>query len=312
MNIGVIGIGGVGGYFGGMLTQLMSDHNLNIYFIARGEHLNEIRKHGLILDSENGEMICRPTLATDNIKELPILDFCLICVKSYDMDNMLIQLNEKISSNTIILPLSNGIDIYERIRKRIKTGVVFPSCVYVGTHIERPGKVTQRGGNCMIIFGKDPQNDYFDRGIFDLFKDAQIKYKWIDDPYVEIWSKFIFIASFGLVTASSNKSTGEVLSNDESSKNIKSIMNEIVNIAIKKGINLPSAIIEDSYEKGNKFPFETKTSFQRDFENTNKPDERDIFGGIIIRLGKELNVSTDSTKKIYDIIQNKKKQIINT
>lgn len=307
MNIGVIGIGGVGGYFGGKLTQLMSDHDLNISFIARGQHLNEIKNHGLILDTEEGEMICKPTLATDNIKELPTLDFCLICVKSYDLDNVLIQLNEKISQNTIILPLLNGIDICERIRKRIKIGIVLPSCVYVGTHIERPGKVVQKGGNCIIIFGKDPQNDYFDPKIFELFNEAQIKYKWINEPYIEIWSKFIFIASFGLVAASSNKSIGEVLSSEESSKNIKSIMNEIVNIAIKKGINLPSTIIDDSYEKGKKFPFETKTSFQRDIEITNKPDERDIFGGIIIRLGNELNISTDTTKKIYDIIQKKKK-----
>jgi 2-dehydropantoate 2-reductase len=307
MNIGVIGIGGVGGYFGGKLTQLESDHNLNIFFIARGEHLKEIKNHGLILDTEDEEMICKPTLTTDNIKELPILDFCLLCVKSYDLDNILIPLNEKISQNTIILPLLNGIDIYERIRKRIKSGIILPSCVYVGTHIERPGKVVQRGGTCMIIFGKDPQNDNFDPKIFDLFNDANIKYKWVDDPYIEIWSKFIFIASFGLVTASLNKSIGEVLSSEELSENVKNIMNEIVNIAIKKGINLPSTIINDSYEKGKKFPPETKTSFQRDFEITDKPDERDIFGGVIIRLGKELNVATDMTNKIYDIIEKKKK-----
>ncbi len=307
MNIGVIGVGGVGGYFGGKLTQLLNIHDLNIFFIARGEHLNEIKNHGLILDTEDGELISRPTLATDKIKELPTLDFCLICVKSYDLDKILIPLNEKISSSTIILPLLNGIDIYERIRSIIKTGVVLPSCVYVGTHIERPGKVTQKGGNCIIIFGKDPNNDYFDPKILDLFNNAKIKYKWIDDPYTEIWNKFIFIASFGLVTAYSNKSIGEVLSSSELSNNVKSIMNEIVNIALKKNINLPSTIIDDSYEKGRKFPYETKTSFQRDFEIMNKPDERDIFGGIIIRLGYELNMPTDTTKEIYDIIQKKKK-----
>ncbi|HNX23285.1 MAG TPA: 2-dehydropantoate 2-reductase N-terminal domain-containing protein, partial [Spirochaetota bacterium] len=45
MNIAVIGIGGVGGYFGGKLSRLLKDNkNLNIYFIARNQHLAEIKK----------------------------------------------------------------------------------------------------------------------------------------------------------------------------------------------------------------------------------------------------------------------------
>src|SRR4030042_2574149 len=171
MNMAIIGIGGVGGYFGGKLTQLLKDDkDLNIYFIARNRHLTEIKKNGLILDTDEGQLTCVPTSATDNISELPLLDLCLICVKSYDMENILVQLKSKITDKTMILPLLNGVDIYERIRSVIRNGVVFPSCVYVGTHIEKPGKVTQRGGTCTIHFGKDPENDYVDPGLFDLFQ----------------------------------------------------------------------------------------------------------------------------------------------
>lgn len=118
MDIGIIGTGGVGGYLGGKLTQLLNDNaGLNIYFIARNKHLEEIKKNGLILDTEDeGEMICRPTLATDNLNELPELDLCLICVKSYDLNNVLMQLKSKVKDTTHVLPLQNGIDIHERVR----------------------------------------------------------------------------------------------------------------------------------------------------------------------------------------------------
>ena len=33
MNIAVIGVGGVGGYFGGKLTQLFDDPDLKIFFV---------------------------------------------------------------------------------------------------------------------------------------------------------------------------------------------------------------------------------------------------------------------------------------
>jgi 2-dehydropantoate 2-reductase len=308
MNIAVIGIGGVGGYFGGKLTQLLTNiKDLNIYFAARGQHLLEIQKNGLILDTDEGIMVCKPTLATDNISELPDPDLCLVCVKSFDLDNVLIKLKEKISSNTMILPLLNGVDIYERIRNIIHNGVVFPSCVYVGTHIERYGKVMQRGGACTIFFGKDPKNDYFDPEIFNLFKKSNIKYQWQENPYIEIWNKYIFVAPFGLVTANFNKTIGEVLASDELSNYVRSIMNEIIGIAKKKGIALSPDTVKDVFEKAKGFPYETKTSFQRDIENTGKPDEREIFGGSIISMGNELGIPVNATNEIYNSIQKKKK-----
>lgn len=151
MNVGTIGIGGVGGYFGGKLTGLLgqdTNKDLKIYFVARNKHLEEIKKNGLLLSTvEDGETICRPTLATDNIDELPELDLCFLCVKSYDFNSVLKAVKNKIKDDTDIIPLLNGVDIYERVRKIIPNGVVYPSCAYVGTHLERYGKVTQNGGS---------------------------------------------------------------------------------------------------------------------------------------------------------------------
>ena len=304
MNIAVIGIGGVGGYFGGKLASLIDHENdIKVYFIARNSHLDEIKSNGLILDTDEGQIVCRPTLATDDISELPPLDLCLICVKGYDLENALVQLQPKVSDKTMILPLLNGVDIYERIRSIIQHGVIFPACVYVGTHIERPGKVTQRGGTCTIHFGGDPKNDYVDPRLFDLLKKANIKYSWTENPYLEIWSKFIFIASFGLVTANFDKTIGEVMQSEELSGYVKHIMVEIVDIAKAKQIGLPPTIVEDSYAKGNKFPFATKTSFQRDYKQKDKDDERDLFGGTIVRMGKQFGVKTNTTSSIYDLLQ---------
>lgn len=104
---------------------------------------------------DEGERICKPTLATHEICELPMLDACFIAVKAYDLENVLLALKSRIKENTEIIPLLNGVDIPNRIRQVIQKGRVYPACVYVGTHIERPGVVTQYGGSCTILFGKD-------------------------------------------------------------------------------------------------------------------------------------------------------------
>jgi 2-dehydropantoate 2-reductase len=307
MEIGIIGVGGVGGYFGGKLTQILpNSKNLHVYFVARGAHLLEINKNGLLLDTDEGSMTCTPTLATDAIKDLPQLDVCLVCVKGYDLDKVASQLKPKIAKNTLILPLLNGVDIYERIRSVIQDGIVLPACVYVATHIEKPGKVTQRGASCIIHFGNDPQKSYVDPQFFELFKKANIKFDWTGNPYPKIWGKFIFISSFGLVTACFNKTLGEVIQSDELSSHVKDIMAEIYTIALQKRVDLSPTIIDESFETGKKLPFEAKTSFQRDYENREKPDERDIFGGTIIRLGEQLGIKTETTKMIYKLIQENK------
>jgi len=304
MNIAVIGVGGVGGYFGGKLTKLLRDDlDLNIYFIARGKHLVEIRKNGLLLDTDEHQIICKPTLATDDISELPALDLCLIAVKSYDLEDVLIRLKPKITDSTMILPLLNGVDIYERIRSIIENGHVFPSSVYVGTHIEKPGKVTQRGGVCTIVFGKDPRNENGITVLTDTLQRANIRFSLSENPYVEIWGKFIFIAAFGLVTASYDKTIGEVLESEELSSYVKNIMKEIVDIANAKRIPLPPSIIDESFAKARSFPFGTKTSFQRDYETPGKKDERDLFGGAIIRMGEQLGINTETTEMIYEYLQ---------
>ena len=117
--------------------------------------------------------------------------------------------------------------------------------------------------------------------------------------------KFIFIAAFGLVTAGSGKTIGELLLSPELSTRVNGIMKEIAEIAHKRGIALPPAIVEESFIKAKAFPFDARTSFQRDYEQENRPDERDLFGGTIIRLGKTTGVPTPVTQEVYASLRKK-------
>jgi len=309
LNIGVIGIGGVGGYFGGKIAHAMKDNpSWNVYFIARGPHLEAIQSEGLVLDSDEGVLVCNPTASFGSISDLPKLDFCIICVKGYDLNSVLEKLQSKIVDSTIVLPLLNGVDIYDRIRAVLRVGTVLPACAYVGTHIERPGLVKQRGGACTIHLGNDPEATSENRSILSIFNQANIKYVWHTDPFIEIWSKFTFIASSGLVTANHACTFGELLQSEDLVKLTGEIASEVISLSKAKGIGLPGTILEDTLSKMKKFPADTKTSFQRDFENPEKSDERDLFGGSILRLGKELGISTERTNEIYKSI-NKKKPI---
>ena len=298
-NIAILGTGGVGGFFGGKLC-MGTDSQTKVFFLARGKHLEEIKEHGLKLKTEKeGELLCRPALATNSVDDLPELDLCLICVKGFDLQPLLHRLKNCVSENTVLLPLLNGVDIYARVRSVIDKGIVLPACVYVGTHIEKPGVVAQRGGACKILFGPDPRHsDYSPEALLQLFRRAGILHDWKLDVLTSIWEKFIFIASFGLVTAAHNKTVGEVLENESLRDDVSSIINEIVSIADRIGISLPTDIAETAMQKGTTFPHETRTSFQRDFAVANKPDERNLFAGAILCLADEYGQKAPKTEEL--------------
>ena len=302
-NIAFLGVGGVGGYFGGKMTRLLNDNepDVNIFFIARGEHLKAIKENGLTLKTKTeGILNCNPTLATDHCEELPMLDVCFICVKQYALEDAVKEILPKLNADTKIIPLLNGIDIYDRIRKITDKGIIFPACVYVGTHIKSYGVVEQNGGACTITFGQDPNHkDINADDVCELMSKANIKFEWSDKHIEAIWSKYIFIAAYGLVTAGENKTLGEVSGNEESSNKVKGIMKEIESISKAENISLPDNIVDLSYQMAKNFPYEAKTSFQRDFELKDKPDERELFGQTIIDLGVKHGIDTTVTKSVY-------------
>jgi 2-dehydropantoate 2-reductase len=303
MNIAIIGVGGVGGYFGSKMVLAKREED-SIYFIARGEHLQKIRENGLVVKGKSNEKtICYPTLATSEIDELPELDLCLICVKGYDLTKVLKQLQGKIKDSTDIVPLLNGVDIYDRVRKIIKNAYVYPACVYIGTYIEEPGVIRQNGGQCKIIFGKDfIKQESEAQEIQEYFNKAGIDYSWTSQYREAIWNKYMCVASYALVTAAYDKTMGEVYADKALSQKVLGIMGVIFELAKKNGVCLSEDSIYNAYEKVTEYPYETKTSFQRDYERKREKDERDIFGGTILELAEKYGVDDKVVQEVYQLL----------
>jgi len=301
MKICFFGVGGVGGYFGTLVTKRFENEH-DIYFIARGTHKDAIIKNGLTLKKAGGNEIINvsPKICTEKPEDLTICDIIIVSVKGYDLANVAKEISKIANNETVILPLLNGVDIYERIRAHLFNGIVLPSCVYVGTHIESPGVIYQKGGSCKISIGKDPKHpEFYPTLLLNILKDSEIDFDWEDNVKISIWSKYMFIAAFGLITATYDKTLGQIIDDKELSKLTKSIMGEIDEIARKLNIPLDSDIVETSFLKAKQFPYEAKTSFQRDVESKGKINEADLFGGTLIRYGMELGISTPDIKNVY-------------
>lgn len=305
-QIVVLGAGGVGGYFGGRLAAHAQTHpsSPRVSFLARGPHLEAMRTLGLRLHTTQGDILCSPCLCSDQVEDLPVAGIYLLAVKSYDLEEVVSRLEPYLEEETLILPLLNGIDIYDRIRAVTQKAKVMPACVYVSTRIAAPGVIEQSGGEGKILLGHDP---LFQRHrpaeLLELLQQAGIPFEWQADPYPAIWSKFMFIAAYGLVTAASRLSLGEVYQDDALRQQADNVMHEIYYLARAKGVGLSQSIIDQSLERAREFPFEARTSLQRDVESGKGRHEADLFGGTILRLAQELEIAAPATQALMQSIQ---------
>jgi 2-dehydropantoate 2-reductase len=106
MRIAIFGTGGVGGYFGGRLAQAGED----VVFIARGDHLQAMSRHGLRVDSINGDFVLESVQATDDPAQVGIVDVVLLGVKAWQVPDAAEAIRPMVGSETVVLPLQNGVE----------------------------------------------------------------------------------------------------------------------------------------------------------------------------------------------------------
>lgn len=307
MKITIFGVGGIGGYLTGKLGTLMGESGGDIEslsVVARGEHLQAIRRNGLkFIDVEGNTRTVRPTLATDDPSQLPPADIVLLCVKGYDLESAAAAIKTKVAPGGAVLPLLNGADIRERVKQQLPDTTVYPGTIYISSTIIAPGTVQHMGGKGIIIFGKDadhPQDEA--RQLRQLFEQSGIPIDWHEDAYPQIWTKFLFIAPFALATAVHDSTIGEILADEEKKAKARKMMEEVAAVARAEKVDLPAEAVENAMKQAANFPFETKTSFQRDVAAGKPKDERDLFGGTMQRLAEKHNMSVPVTNEYYSAL----------
>ena len=300
MRIAVVGIGGVGGYYGGKLAQYYNSRSdIEVVFIARGEHLAQIQKHGLKLLTTEGNLTAMPAIATGNPKKLGPMDLVIICVKTYGLERCMRILEKNVEEKTVLLPLLNGVDNAERIKSFFPQGKTLNGCVYISTHIVSPGVVQQVGGSGQLFFGTEHDDIEAFMKLEETLTNAGIKAELKANIDEVVWEKYIFISPLASVTTLFGEPFGTVMDRKESRDLTEGLIKEVEQIARTKGIGLAEDIVDATLVKVSAFPYDTKSSMQVDCEK-GKKTEIEAFTGYVVRCGEELGVDIPLHRMVYD------------
>jgi 2-dehydropantoate 2-reductase len=295
----IAGIGGVGGYFGGLLAKHFYENNeIEIIFFARGKHLLEIQKNGLKVTKGDNDFFAIPKLATDNPKEIGIVDFIIICTKSYDIETTIEQLKVCLNKDTIILPLQNGVDSKERIRNILPNNIVLDGCVYIVSRLTDFGKIENFGNIETLYFGMENLENEKLNFLETIFKQADINATLSKNISSIIWEKFIFISPTATATTYYDSSIGELITDSNKLEIIVQLIEEVKQIAKVKNINVSDDITNLTLKKLKNLPFETTSSMHTDFKNNKTNTELKSLTEYIVTEGKKHKIKTMTFEKL--------------
>ncbi|WP_286761013.1 ketopantoate reductase family protein [Salegentibacter sp. UBA1130] len=298
MKILIFGIGGVGGYFGAKLAQTGYD----VTMIARGKHLEAIKKNGLVVESINGNFKVKPDLVTDNLAEVPTPDLVILGVKSWQIQEVANKLKPLISPETIVLPLQNGANNVEKLQEILPKKNILAGLCHIVSFVEKPGKIKHISFEPRITFGEiDNSNSERIQQLKKVLDKAEITNFIPENIQLEIWKKFLFITTISGLGGLTRVSIDKIRESEYLYELLQKTAQEIKLVANAKGIPLADEHLEKAFEIIQNQPTGTTASTQRDIM-AGQPSELENFNGFIVKEAEKLGLVTPVNKMIYECL----------
>lgn len=300
MRVAVIGSGGVGGFIGGRLAK--AGHE--VAFLARGEHLRALQRHGLRVQSTDGDFDIPSVTATDKPAELGPADLFLFTVKTYDTEAAAAPLKPLLQPGATVLTLQNGIDNHERIDAVLEAGVALPGTIRIETTIAEPGVIAHTSKGHIIRFGELGPGGARSERVDQMeasFAEAGLTVAVPPDMHAELWDKFLFIVPFSGLTALARAPIGEILASPELTASLAAMLAEAAAVAKAEGVDFGADVVEQRLRWMRRLHPEFKSSLQRDLER-GKLLEIESQAGTVVRLGQKHGIPTPVTACVNAVL----------
>lgn len=300
MRIAVMGAGGQGGLFGGLLRRAGEDVTL----IDRGRHLEAIRGRGLTLKPHGKRALTIRIDATGSPADVGPVDLLLFCVKTYDIEAAAADAGPLVAERTVILTVQNGVRAPDRLAEILGVGRVVAGVSYHEGAIEAPGVISYGGVSGKLYLGE------LGGGISSrvesirvLLERAGIESEVHPHIRVAMWEKLVLICATGGVMAYYRKPVGLILNDPQGKALLLVVMQEAEAVARASGIHLPEHLAERAlaFIEANMAP-DTKSSQLQDLL-AGRRLELESLNGEVVRLGRDLAITTPHNSLVYEALK---------
>jgi 2-dehydropantoate 2-reductase len=299
MRIAIVGAGGVGGYFGGRLAAAGSD----VTFVARGAHLEAIRRDGLRIESPAGDLHLPHAKAVAGIDEIAASDIVFVAVKLWDTEAVAPTLRPLAEAGAAIVSWQNGVEKDEVLRRHLPADSVIGGVSYIASVIAGPGIVRHTGSMARLVFGEyGGAESARTRALLEDCRRAGIDAAISPDIERLIWEKFVFLVGLSGTTAAMRSTVGPIRENPATRAFLSDVMAEVVAVARAKGVALDPNFVSGRLAFVDTLLPAMAASMANDLERGNRL-ELPWLSGAVAAMGPALGVPTPLNRAIADILE---------
>ena len=294
MRIRIVGAGAVGAVVGWKLYR-----SADTAFIVDGSRKERYRD-GLIV---NGERIMFRAL---DAGEADTADLLIFAVKNFQLDEAAEEAAPFIGSDTVLLPLLNGIEAEEKLSALFGSEKVLYGFITDLSSVHEGVETTcfSNGGN--IVFGeKDGTRSERVGRIAGLFRSAGQRCTVPDDILHEKWWKFMLNTCFNTLSAILIADYAAIAGNRDFIRAVRVIAREVQTVAAKEGIVITQDDIEEMIRRVTALRDHGRTSMLQDVLAHRETENR-YFAGAVSRLGKKHSVPTPISDFISLLLEAKR------
>jgi 2-dehydropantoate 2-reductase len=299
MKIAIMGAGGVGGYYGGLLAQ--AGHN--VVFIARGAHFFALREKGLQIKSVLGDFAVSAVHATDDPSEIGPVDLVIVATKTYHTDKAARVIRPMIGHNTAVFSLQNGVDAAERIAAVIGRDHLLGGATWLSAAIEAPGVIGHYSQFRRIVLGElDGRMTSRGEEIAKALRSTPATVELVTNITQVLWTKFVFISAISALGGLTRVTLGAFRRIPEARALLIEAMSEVVAVSRARGVALENDIVPKTLAFIDSAAPDIKPSMQRDIE-AGRMSELESIIGVVVKLGRELDVPTPVMRFTYAVLE---------
>ena len=283
MKILVLGVGGIGGFFGGYLHESGAD----VTFLVRPKRKALLITDQLKVISPLGNLNLDPKLIlAEELK--PVYDIILISCKTYDLDQAIIDLRPT-KGRGLIIPLLNGITHMKKLDEEFGKDNIMGGLAHISSTVNEDGTIEHFSEFKKLTFGN---RDLSKNNAVKEFAEVCAKTKFdvvlSEDINLDLWKKWVFISTVAGATTLFSCSLGEIVRNDFGKKIIIDLFNECRSIAKLYEFNFEDSEVDTILKTITSSSSPIKASMQRDVEKKSFTEHEQIFGDLITK-GQKYN-----------------------
>jgi 2-dehydropantoate 2-reductase len=284
------------GAIGASFAAQMKDHGINPLVFCDEKRKSRYTKDGFIVNNKRYDF--EYIMPGESVAA----SLVIVVVKHHNLIEVVEQIKDIVTPDTVIMSLMNGIDSETILGARYGMDKIVHAFVIALDGVREKNNISYTSPGQIIFGNADASEDWKIDRIKSFLKTASINYQLTDEILKKQWWKFMVNIGANQLSAILHAPYGTMKYSADARILLTDAMMEVIEISQAMNVNLEESSIADFFTMIGNLADDGKTSMHQDVLAKRKT-EVDMLSGHVIALGKKYSIPTPVNTLLYHMIK---------